>query len=71
MLIAVLARHAGLNLSSHDVYVNVAGGLRIDEPAADPAAPGPEADVDPQVLPGVRIVTAREATAERGQRGQS
>ena len=35
MLIAVLARHAGLNLSSHDVYVNVAGGLRIDEPAAD------------------------------------
>ena len=33
--IAVLARHAGLNLTSHDVYVNVAGGLRIDEPAAD------------------------------------
>jgi DNA repair protein RadA/Sms len=35
MLIAVLARHAGLNLSGHDVYVNVAGGLRIEEPAAD------------------------------------
>jgi DNA repair protein RadA/Sms len=35
MLIAVLARHTGLNLASHDVYVNVAGGLRIDEPAAD------------------------------------
>ena len=35
MLIAVLARHAGMNLTSHDVYVNVAGGLRIDEPAAD------------------------------------
>jgi DNA repair protein RadA/Sms len=35
MLIAVLARHAGLNLTSHDVYVNVAGGLRIDEPASD------------------------------------
>jgi DNA repair protein RadA/Sms len=35
MLIAVLARHAGTNLTSHDVYVNVAGGLRIDEPAAD------------------------------------
>jgi DNA repair protein RadA/Sms len=35
MLIAVLARHAGLNLAGHDVYVNVAGGLRIDEPAAD------------------------------------
>jgi DNA repair protein RadA/Sms len=35
MLLAVLARHGGCNLSSHDVYVNVAGGLRIDEPAAD------------------------------------
>ena len=35
MLIAVLARHAGLNLNSHDVYVNVAGGLRIEEPASD------------------------------------
>jgi DNA repair protein RadA/Sms len=31
MLIAVLARH----LTGHDVYVNVAGGLRIEEPAAD------------------------------------
>ena len=35
MLIAVLARHAGINLTGHDVYVNVAGGLRIEEPAAD------------------------------------
>jgi DNA repair protein RadA/Sms len=35
MLIAVLARHAGINLTSHDVYVNVAGGLRIEEPASD------------------------------------
>jgi DNA repair protein RadA/Sms len=35
MLVAVLARHAGLNLAGHDVYVNVAGGLRIDEPASD------------------------------------
>jgi DNA repair protein RadA/Sms len=35
MLIAVLARHGGVNLTGHDVYVNVAGGLRIEEPAAD------------------------------------
>ena len=34
MLIAVLA-HAGVNLTGRDVYVNVAGGLRIEEPAAD------------------------------------
>ena len=38
MLIAVLARHAGLNLTGHDVYVNVAGGLHIEEPAVDLAA---------------------------------
>ncbi len=35
MITAVLARHAGVNLTAHDVYVNVAGGMRIDEPAAD------------------------------------
>jgi DNA repair protein RadA/Sms len=35
MIVAVLARHAGVNLTAHDVYVNVAGGMRIDEPAAD------------------------------------
>ena len=35
MIIAVLQTRCGLNLGSHDVYLNVAGGLRIGEPAAD------------------------------------
>lgn len=35
MIVAVLSRHAGLALGSADVFVNVAGGLRIDEPGAD------------------------------------
>src|SRR5207248_1511272 len=35
MVVAVLARHAGLPLGSADVFVNVAGGVRIDEPGAD------------------------------------
>ncbi|CAB4688310.1 unannotated protein [freshwater metagenome] len=35
MIVAVLARHAGLPLGAADVFVNVAGGLRIDEPGAD------------------------------------
>jgi DNA repair protein RadA/Sms len=35
LLIAVLEKRARLNLSNSDVYVNVAGGLRIDEPAVD------------------------------------
>lgn len=35
MLLAVLERRAGLRLGQYDVFVNVAGGVRIDEPAAD------------------------------------
>src|SRR5205809_5822969 len=35
MIVAVLARHAGLPLGQADVFVNVAGGVRIDEPGAD------------------------------------
>lgn len=35
MLCAVLGRRAGLNLSDQDVYVNVTGGVRVEEPAAD------------------------------------
>jgi DNA repair protein RadA/Sms len=35
MIIAVLERRAGLHLGAHDVYASVAGGLRIQEPAAD------------------------------------
>ncbi|MBO4953606.1 MAG: DNA repair protein RadA [Clostridia bacterium] len=35
MLMAVLEKRAGLNLSGQDAYVNVIGGLRLDEPAAD------------------------------------
>jgi DNA repair protein RadA/Sms len=35
LVLAVLSRHAGLSLSSADVFVNVAGGVRIDEPGAD------------------------------------
>ena len=38
MLLAVLQTHCGVNLGGHDVYLNVAGGLRIMEPAADLAA---------------------------------
>lgn len=33
--IAVLEKRLGLNLSSHDIYINVAGGMKLDEPAAD------------------------------------
>ncbi len=35
MILAVLSRHAGVQVGSCDVFVNVAGGVDIDEPAAD------------------------------------
>lgn len=35
LLIAVLARRAGIALAAHDVYASVAGGLAIEEPALD------------------------------------
>jgi DNA repair protein RadA/Sms len=38
MLLAVLDQRAGISFAGHDVYLNVAGGLKITEPAADLAA---------------------------------
>ena len=35
MVLAVLEAHCGVRLAQHDVYLNVAGGYRISEPAAD------------------------------------
>lgn len=38
LLVAVLQRRVGMGLGSHDVYLNVIGGFRVNEPAADFAA---------------------------------
>jgi DNA repair protein RadA/Sms len=38
MILAVLEAHGGLRLGQHDIYLSVAGGLRVGEPAADLAA---------------------------------
>ncbi|MEW6188133.1 MAG: DNA repair protein RadA [Thermodesulfobacteriota bacterium] len=35
LLVAVLEKKAGLNLLNQDIFLNVAGGIRIDEPAVD------------------------------------
>lgn len=35
MILAVLSRHAGVAVGGADVFVNVAGGVRVDEPGAD------------------------------------
>lgn len=40
MVLAVLDARCGVRLGGHDVYLNVAGGLKIGEPAADLAVAG-------------------------------
>jgi DNA repair protein RadA/Sms len=35
LVLAVLARHGGVSLGTADVFVSVAGGVRVDEPGAD------------------------------------
>jgi DNA repair protein RadA/Sms len=35
LVLAVLTRHAGVSIGTADVFVNVVGGVRVDEPGAD------------------------------------
>jgi DNA repair protein RadA/Sms len=64
LLLAVMERRAKLALSQLDVFVNVAGGLRMTEPAGDLAlAAALASSVHDQVLPGVS--GARSAARRR------
>ena len=57
LLVAVLGRRAGIGLSGHDVYANLAGGLTVVEPGLDlPIGPRP------------RLVTPRSAAHRRHRR---
>jgi DNA repair protein RadA/Sms len=57
MLMAVLDTRCGLALGGNDVYLNVAGGLRIGEPAADLAvAAALVSSVTGEPLPGTTVV---------------
>jgi DNA repair protein RadA/Sms len=62
MIVAVLGRHAGVALASADVFVNVAGGVRIEEPGADLA-------VALAIASAARGVPAREGIAVFGEIG--
>ena len=35
LLLAVIEKYAGIPLSSQDVYMNIAGGIKVTEPAID------------------------------------
>jgi DNA repair protein RadA/Sms len=62
MIVAVLGRHARIALGSADVFVNVAGGVRIDEPGADLA-------VALAIASAAKGVAAREGLAAFGEIG--
>ena len=62
MIVAVLGRHAGVALASADVFVNVAGGVRIEEPGADLA-------VALAIASAARGVPVREGVAVFGEIG--
>ena len=62
MIVAVLGRHAGVALASADVFVNVAGGVRIEEPGADLA-------VALAIASAARGVPVREGLAAFGEIG--
>src|SRR5436305_2655053 len=53
LVLAVLTRHAGVPTGSADVFVNVVGGVRIDEPGADLAVALAVASAARGVPPGV------------------
>jgi DNA repair protein RadA/Sms len=62
MIVAVLGRHAGVLLGAADVFVNVAGGVRIDEPGADLA-------VALAIASAARSVPLRDGVASFGELG--
>src|SRR5213080_3937661 len=62
MIVAVLGRHARVALGTADVFVNVAGGLRIDEPGADLA-------VALAIASAARGVAVKEGHAAFGEIG--
>jgi DNA repair protein RadA/Sms len=62
LLLAVLEKRAGLNLLGEDVFINVAGGMTVDEPAADLAIVG-------AVASSLRNRPIRQNTAVFGEVG--
>jgi DNA repair protein RadA/Sms len=62
MIVAVLSRHARVALGAADVFVNVAGGVRIDEPGAD-------LPVALAIASAARGAAVKEATAAFGEIG--
>jgi len=65
LVLAVLARHGGLGLGNSDVFVNVVGGVRVEEPGADLAV----ALAVASAAKGVSLGTERRPLAAFGELG--
>jgi DNA repair protein RadA/Sms len=63
LVLAVLGRHAGVGVGSADVFVNVAGGVRVEEPGADLAVALAVASAARGVLPGGAAARGSSGTA--------
>jgi DNA repair protein RadA/Sms len=68
LVLAVLARHGGVSLGSADVFVSVAGGVRVDEPGADLAIALALASAAKGIAPAARSPLA--AFGELGLTGE-
>ena len=68
LVLAVLARHGGVALGGSDVFVSVAGGVRVDEPGADVAIALALASAAKGVAPGEEAPLA--AFGELGLTGE-
>ena len=67
LVLAVLGRHAGIGLGAADVFVNVVGGVRVDDPGADLAVALAVASAVQAVGADARRVAARlPASASSG-----
>jgi DNA repair protein RadA/Sms len=71
MLVAVLGRHGRLPLSTADVFVTIAGGIRIDEPAADLAVALAIASAERDVPLPARVAAIGEISLTGGLRSCS
>lgn len=69
LLAAVLDKVCGLHLSNHDIFINVAGGVKVSEPAIDLgiAPPWHRAFLDRAAVPGT--VVCGEVGSGRGDPG--
>jgi DNA repair protein RadA/Sms len=70
LVLAVLSRHGGVPLGSSDVFVNVVGGVRVDEPGADLAIALAVAGAARKGPPAVQAKVPLGAFGELGLTGE-